>query len=218
MDFYVKIGNNNFKKSGITLDLPSSRLIKPTDKEYEEYFDFLVNDWINIILNHPNTELQLVASSTMKQNLLKNIVRLQFVSYSIHGHISFDRMVPFPATRISPSVMEFTNEDNKDNSKKIGFENGYGYIEKDWGTNFPQSYIWAQTNNFINDKGSSLLVRIPLRAPVKQSGKMTLRVEESLDAEMSVKLWHKRRSHNEIENVIFHDQSTNAGLEVVGDI
>ncbi|CAG8709985.1 3219_t:CDS:2, partial [Scutellospora calospora] len=121
--------------------------------------------------------------------LLKNIVRFRFVSYSIHGHISFDKMVPFPATHVSPSVMgpfayfpflecchgilsldhrsqgeiKFTNEENKDDFKKIVFKNGYGYIEKDWGNNFPQSYIWAQANNFKNEEGSSIFVTdIPL--------------------------------------------------------
>ncbi|CAG8758306.1 4827_t:CDS:1, partial [Cetraspora pellucida] len=96
MEFYVRVGNNKFQKSGITLDLSSSRLIKPTDKEYEEYIDFLVKDWINIInfksSNHSNTESQVVVSSTMKQNLLKNIIHPQFVSCSIHGHIFFDKM------------------------------------------------------------------------------------------------------------------------------
>ncbi|CAG8753600.1 202_t:CDS:2, partial [Cetraspora pellucida] len=200
--------------------------------------------------------------------------------------------------------IELINEENEDYFQNIIFENGHGYIEKDWGTNFPQSYIWAQTNNFMSDKGSSLLFSIadfpiispdnllnkisflkksfsnpgrliifyhgstnitynfstytlsfvrefniemdnfsmqhinihisniqgfhlkinikrkagrgiPLRAPVKQLGKMILRVEESLDAEISVKLW---RDNNDIESVIFHDKSINAGLEVVGDV
>ncbi|CAG8455916.1 hypothetical protein C2G38_1128976 [Gigaspora rosea] len=339
MEFYVKIGDNKFQKSGITLDLPSSRLIKPTDKEYEEYSDLLVKDWINIInfksSNHSNTESQLVNSPTLKQDLLNNIVRHKFISYSIHGNISFDKIVPFSATCASPSVMgpfayipslecnhgllsidhrsqgniEFTNEENKDDFKRIIFKNGYGYIEKDWGTDFPQSYIWAQTNSFMNDDGSSIFLSvadiplissdsllgkvpflknslplrfpgrliifyhgstkttynfstytlsfvhelniemdnlamqhtniyvsniqgyhleirikrragrgIPLRAPVKQFEKMSLRVEESLDAEISVKLWHKRRYNDKIENVIFHDKSINAGLEIVGDV
>ncbi|CAG8485148.1 23380_t:CDS:2 [Dentiscutata erythropus] len=337
MDFYVKIGNNKFQKSGITLDLPSSRLIKPSDKEYEEYSDLLVEDWVNIInvksSNHSSIESQLVASPTLKQDLLKNIIRHKFISYSIHGHIYFDKMVPFLTTYAFPSVMgpfayipflecnhgllsidhrsqgniELINEENKDDFKKIIFKNGHGYIEKDWGIDFPRSYIWAQTNNFKNEKGSSILfsvadvpfmssdnllskihflkkslrypgrliifyhgstnttynfstytlsyVRefniemdnsamqhiniyvsniqgyhlkisikrragrgIPLRAPVKQFEKMFLRVEESLDAEMSVKLWKKQRNHNEAENVIFHDKSIDAGLEVVGNV
>ncbi|CAG8610874.1 1690_t:CDS:2, partial [Scutellospora calospora] len=36
-DFYVRVGNNKFQQSGITLDLPSSQLINTTNEEYEEY-------------------------------------------------------------------------------------------------------------------------------------------------------------------------------------
>jgi hypothetical protein len=32
--------------------------------------------------------------------------------------------------------------------KQINFENGRGYLEKDWGKNFPQAYIWIQCNHF----------------------------------------------------------------------
>lgn len=34
------------------------------------------------------------------------------------------------------------------NDKKICFNNDIGYIEKDWGTSFPKSYIWCQANKF----------------------------------------------------------------------
>jgi tocopherol cyclase len=34
------------------------------------------------------------------------------------------------------------------NGKKINFNEGKGYLEKDWGTSFPEGYIWAQTNHF----------------------------------------------------------------------
>jgi len=30
----------------------------------------------------------------------------------------------------------------------IGFHEGKGYIEKDWGTSFPKKYIWIQCNHF----------------------------------------------------------------------
>jgi len=30
----------------------------------------------------------------------------------------------------------------------IHFNDGYGYIEKDWGTSFPESWIWMQCNHF----------------------------------------------------------------------
>jgi hypothetical protein len=46
----------------------------------------------------------------------------------------------------------------------IDFSGGRGYIEKDWGTNFPSAYIWFQSNHF-SKPGTSLsasIARIPL--------------------------------------------------------
>lgn len=37
------------------------------------------------------------------------------------------------------------------------FSNGSGYIEKDWGTSFPQSWIWIQCNHFEDTEGSFML-------------------------------------------------------------
>jgi hypothetical protein len=34
--------------------------------------------------------------------------------------------------------------------KQIDFSGGKGYIEKDWGKSFPESWIWLQSNNFEN--------------------------------------------------------------------
>jgi hypothetical protein len=33
----------------------------------------------------------------------------------------------------------------------VGFHEGKGYIEKDWGTSFPKKYIWIQCNHFKKD-------------------------------------------------------------------
>ncbi len=32
------------------------------------------------------------------------------------------------------------------------FENGKGYLEKDWGTSFPHAYIWMQCNHYDKEK------------------------------------------------------------------
>lgn len=34
------------------------------------------------------------------------------------------------------------------NEGSLSFEGGRGYLEKDWGTNFPRSWIWCQCNHF----------------------------------------------------------------------
>jgi tocopherol cyclase len=40
------------------------------------------------------------------------------------------------------------------NEKNIVLQNGHGYIEKDWGSSFPRSYVWMQTNSFGTDTAS----------------------------------------------------------------
>ena len=36
----------------------------------------------------------------------------------------------------------------KYNNEDISFNNGKGYMEKDWGHSFPKAYIWMQSNHF----------------------------------------------------------------------
>lgn len=50
------------------------------------------------------------------------------------------------------------------NNKLYHFNSGTGYIEKDWGTSFPSSYVWAQANNFKRHNSSFFLsiATIPL--------------------------------------------------------
>lgn len=43
------------------------------------------------------------------------------------------------------------------NDNMLNFDNGIGYIEKDWGCSFPKKYIWCQGNNFQNPTTSFML-------------------------------------------------------------
>ena len=45
----------------------------------------------------------------------------------------------------------------KINDDIIKFDCGSGYIEKDWGSSFPKSYIWCQGNNFEKTNASFML-------------------------------------------------------------
>ena len=53
----------------------------------------------------------------------------------------------------------------KVNGQVMDFNNGCGYIEKDWGKNFPKDWIWAQSNQFHGEKisVSASLATIPWR-------------------------------------------------------
>lgn len=43
------------------------------------------------------------------------------------------------------------------NGNEMDFDDGIGYIEKDWGCSFPKNYIWCQANNFKNSNVSFML-------------------------------------------------------------
>ena len=47
----------------------------------------------------------------------------------------------------------------KINDEEIDFNDGKGYLEKDWGTSFPKKYIWIQCNNF-KDANTSLMCSV----------------------------------------------------------
>lgn len=49
----------------------------------------------------------------------------------------------------------------KINNEKVDFNNGLGYIEKDWGNAFPKKYIWLHSNHF-SDKSTSLFFSVAL--------------------------------------------------------
>ena len=40
------------------------------------------------------------------------------------------------------------------NNETVKLDNGKGYIEKDWGTSFPEAWIWIQTNSFRDHNSS----------------------------------------------------------------
>lgn len=43
------------------------------------------------------------------------------------------------------------------NDKEIDFNDGVGYIEKDWGSSFPKEYLWIQCNCFENHECSIMV-------------------------------------------------------------
>lgn len=95
---------------------------------------------------------------------------------TIDGRIDFTNIVRYPSSLFSPGIMGWysfvpfmecnhgvvsVNHDLKGslslNGKAISFEDGKGYIEKDWGTSFPEAWIWVQSNNFVKRDTSFML-------------------------------------------------------------
>ncbi len=92
----------------------------------------------------------------------------------IKGELFFDGNIPWPKPFYSPGIMgpyafapflecyhgivsmdhHITGE-LEIAGEKINFNDGRGYIEKDWGRSFPSAYFWMQSNHF-NRPGISL--------------------------------------------------------------
>lgn len=70
------------------------------------------------------------------------------------------RFIPFMECNHSIISMKHTLSGSLTlNDEKIDFKDGHGYIEKDWGTSFPASYLWVQCNRFT-EKSCSIIVSI----------------------------------------------------------
>lgn len=93
---------------------------------------------------------------------------------SLTGDLHFKGSVPWPSSWYSPGIMgpfsfipmmecyhgvlsmnhKIYGELNFKGRGKVSFNEGKGYMEKDWGRSFPEAYIWIQSNHFTNINAS----------------------------------------------------------------
>lgn len=95
--------------------------------------------------------------------------------FSMNGRLQFKNIVPYPKTLLRPGIMGpysyvpfmecyhgivSIHHDIAGQMSVTGgvadFNEGYGYIEKDWGRSFPEAWIWLQSNHF-NSRDVSLM-------------------------------------------------------------
>lgn len=82
-------------------------------------------------------------------NSKENIIKKTLFSPSIMGPFSYIRFMECYHGVVS---MNHKLKGNVFlNNKNINFDEGKGYIEKDWGKSFPKSYVWIQCNHFNID-------------------------------------------------------------------
>lgn len=99
---------------------------------------------------------------------------------TLRGEVSFENRAPFPVSLWSPGIMgwygwipfmecyhgvvslDHTLRGSLQlNDETLKFDQGRGYIEKDWGQNFPSGYVWQQSNHFPTP-GTSLSASIAM--------------------------------------------------------
>ena len=78
-----------------------------------------------------------------------------FMNPNIMGPFSY---IPFMECNHAILSMQNKADGSIDiNNKKFKLDDDMGYIEKDWGSSFPKSYIWCQGNNFQKSNASLML-------------------------------------------------------------
>ena len=93
--------------------------------------------------------------------------------FELTGQVFANNIKPWPVTLLEPGCMGWyayiptmecfhgilsmdhtLNGELNLNNSLYNFSKGRGYIEKDWGKNFPENWIWAQANHFENNHAS----------------------------------------------------------------
>ncbi len=114
--------------------------------------NFFSKDGLKVDIKEEN--LNIYGSLNYYNN--KNIKK-SFLNPNIMGPFSY---IPF--MECNHAILSMKNDISgfiNINGKKLEFNKDFGYIEKDWGTSFPKSYIWCQGNNF-NKSNSSFMLSI----------------------------------------------------------
>jgi tocopherol cyclase len=113
-----------------------------------------------------NTVTLRVGKSTFSENSIS--LNIENERISVNGVIQYHNCVKYPKSFIYPGIMGWysfvpfmeckhgiISVDHsltgilRINGTLLNFDNGKGYIEKDWGTSFPEAWIWMQSNNFL---------------------------------------------------------------------
>ena len=114
--------------------------------------NYFSKDRIHIDINDSDKDIVMYGDIEYSNSI--NICN-SLISPSIMGPFSY-----LPFMECNHSVISMKNKTNgiiNINDTILDFDNGIGYIEKDYGCSFPKSYIWCQGNNFKNTDASFMI-------------------------------------------------------------
>ena len=163
-----------------------------------------------------------------KNHFSKNKINLDIKSdnFSIIGTVNFSGTTPWPVTLLEPGCMGWysylpimecyhgilsmnhsLSGELSINGENINFNSGVGYIEKDWGRNFPKSWIWTQANHFKKENVSlsASIAKIPLLGTRFAGFIVGLLINDKLyrfTTYRSAKIVNIKKNSNEIEWVL----------------
>lgn len=172
--WYFKNTNNKNSISfipGISIENGNkSAFIQIITNEFSEFIPYLFEDFK---FNH-NPFYISIGKNFFSQDKIS--INIDTENIKAHGSLNFSNELEIEKTLFAPNIMDpfsyipfmecnhaILNMKNtiygqlSINSTSYLFENDIGYVEKDWGSSFPKSYIWAQGNCFQNSNSSFFL-------------------------------------------------------------
>jgi tocopherol cyclase len=106
-------------------------------------------------------------------------VELENETEIFKGKIEFTKFKKFPVSMFRPGIMGWyrfvpfmecyhgvvslghrLQGSLSTNQGAASFDNGKGYVEKDWGKSMPKAWIWMQGNNFEENKEASFMLSV----------------------------------------------------------
>lgn len=129
--YYIKYDISEFSYSTTEFDVR----IGPNNFSKKGLHLEIDKDEINLKADIKYGDFTHIDSSFISPNIMGYFAYLRFME-CYHGLISLNHTI-FGQIEL--------------NGLKVSFDQGNGYIEKDWGRSFPQKYVWLQCNNFSSD-------------------------------------------------------------------
>ena len=154
-------------------------------------------DELNININDSFHRLNIEGSIHFSNH---TSIKNNFFAPNIMGPFSY-----FPSLECNHAILSMKSDISGSlhfNGDFLNFDDGVAYIEKDWGTSFPRSYVWCQSNEFLAFPANSNF----LLAPSK--GQMKREILESISSKIDVQL-------KENGKILFSNSGINSGLEIV---
>lgn len=141
--YYLKFSIDDFKYN----DEPFYIKIKNNYFSFKKIF-VDINDQIKLKVNLEYNDLTKIDRSIYSPNIMGPFAYLTFME-CYHSVIS-----------LRHKLKGYINIYDQD----ISFDNGTGYIEKDYGVSFPKQYLWIQSNNINEDSSIFLAIaHIPFK-------------------------------------------------------
>ncbi|KAF9945748.1 hypothetical protein BGZ70_003639 [Mortierella alpina] len=184
--FRFKVGNSIFAHDEVLLDLPAANFEHVPADEMRTYHEETQSQYEKQLQRHSplsTVSLRGLFPSPSDQEQLDHLE-----AFAVQGHLRFPGTTQtlLPSSRLMPSIMGITAfvpflecnhgvaslhhvvktghisalHANNTINRTVTMDGGVGYTEKDWGVNFPSTYIWAHTNLFEKSPGSSLLLSV----------------------------------------------------------